>query len=416
MKCTVKRWCALASVFLLAAAVFPVNAFASSKKTVTGLTFRIQSKLEAGDKVGDSSVVVGTDPGDGQVSISLSGERCYISEADFSTSSSKVLKIGDEIQLKVVVLLNDEDEYKFKGSYSSSNIKVNGGEYISCSKSSSKLTVKLKTRPVKGTYDTPENAEWRDSGIGHARWTAPDYSSGHYDVILKRGGTEVVRKTDIGSTSYDFYPYMTKAGTYTFRVRTVPHSTDAKTYGKASEWVDSDEYYLDEKHVSDGTGQDADGTGNGSGTGAAGWIKESGSWYYKYPNGTLQKDSWVKVNDIWYLFDTNGKMLTGWQTKPGGTFYLNESGAMLEGLCQLGGKWYYLNPDPNTGTEGALVKNALYTVDGETYFAGAKGERMTGWVKVSDHWSYFDPQSGAMQRNTTVDTFHINADGVWVPN
>jgi hypothetical protein len=174
MKRTAKRWCGLMAAFLLVTAAFPLNAFASSKKTVTGLTFRIQSKLEAGDKIGDSSVVVGTDPGDGQVSVSLSGERCYISEADFSTSSSKVLKIGDEIQLKVVVLLTDEDEYKFKGNYSSSNIKVNGGDYISCSKSSTKLTVKLKTRPVKGTYDTPEDAEWRDSGTGHAKWTAPD--------------------------------------------------------------------------------------------------------------------------------------------------------------------------------------------------------------------------------------------------
>jgi glucan-binding YG repeat protein len=209
---------------------------------------------------------------------------------------------------------------------------------------------------------------------------------------------------------------MTKAGTYTFRVRTVPHSTDAKTYGKASDWVDSDEYYLDEDHVSDGSGKDEDGSGDGAGTGEAGWIKESGYWYYKYPNGSMKKDSWVKVNDIWYLFDTTGKMLTGWQTRSSGTYYLNDSGAMLEGLCQLSGKWYYLNPDPNNGPEGALVKSSLYTVNGETYYAGAKGERMTGWVKVNNHWSYFDPESGAMKRNTTVDTFYLDGDGVWVQN
>lgn len=70
---------------------------------------------------------------------------------------------------------------------------------------------------------------------------------------------------DYNGTSYNFYPYMTKEGDYTFKVRTVPHTDEQKRYGKKSEWTESDSKYIDEDDVSDGSGQDNSSNGSNSG-------------------------------------------------------------------------------------------------------------------------------------------------------
>lgn len=79
---------------------------------------------------------------------------------------------------------------------------------------------------------------------------------------------------DYKGTSYNFYPYMTKEGDYTFKVRTVPHSDGS--YGKKSDWTESDDLYIDEDHVSDGTGQSRDdGVTSTGGTTDVGWRKDN---------------------------------------------------------------------------------------------------------------------------------------------
>ena len=104
---------------------------------------------------------------------------------------------------------------------------------------------------------------------------------------------------------------MTKEGTYSFKVRAVPGSESDKKYAKKSEWTESDDMYINKEHVSDGRGQGV----TNAGTSQVGWIQQSGTWYYKYPDGSYQKNSWLKVNDKWYLFDSSGRMLTGWQNR-----------------------------------------------------------------------------------------------------
>ena len=79
-------------------------------------------------------------------------------------------------------------------------------------------------------------------------------------MVLYRGSSEVKRLKEYKGTSYNFYPYMTREGTYSFKVRTVPGTETEKKYGKNSDWTESDEMYIDERHVSDGKGQDGGGS------------------------------------------------------------------------------------------------------------------------------------------------------------
>ena len=145
---------------------------------------------------------------------------------------------------------------------------------------SGKLLVTVKTDPAEGSLDEPEEVYWSSgkytsSKFGYADWEKVEGAA--YDVYLYRGSKNVKKVTDLHTSSYNFYPYMTSEGTYTFRVRAVPADDSVSKYAKKSDWVTSDELYVDEDEVSDGSGQDKDDktTGKTGTTGTAGTMLET---------------------------------------------------------------------------------------------------------------------------------------------
>jgi glucan-binding YG repeat protein len=197
------------------------------------------------------------------------------------------------------------------------------------------------------------------------KWSSVDNSSGAYDVYLYRGSSIIKKVEKLKATTYNFFPYMTKAGTYSFKVRTVPYTESEQKYGKNSEWTESGEVYLPQEKVSDGSGQDNSAVANGQ----VGWIKTGNIWYYRYPDGTYQKNNWAKINNKWYLFDSNGGMVTGWQQRNNIWYFLNSDGAMTTGWVVSNNKWYYLNQSTTSGVEGAMI---------------------TGWINYNNKWYYTD--------------------------
>ena len=396
----------------LLAAALPFSALARS--AITSVSIRVDNNIEPGDRLPDITVEDRSGGGggsadSGDIVVSTSNSKYYIRDAEWVTSSNRDLDVGEQPKMKVYIRPTDSDDHYFKGSYSSSNISIKNGSYVSAKKSGEDLVVTLKISAIEGTYDPPEDAYWRDSGYGKARWKAGDVSSNTFDVYLYRGGSVVTKLESIKATSYDFYPYMTKEGTYSFKVRAVPGSESDKKYAKKSEWTESDDMYINKEHVSDGRGQGV----TNAGTSQVGWIQQSGTWYYKYPDGSYQKNSWLKVNDKWYLFDSSGRMLTGWQNRNNQTYFLNSNGDMFTGWFKDGNKWYYLNQ--NQGDfEGAMVKNSWVTQNGKTYYMNNEGVMVEGWYQIAGQWYYFYPGDGSKAVNTTIDTFYVDANGVWV--
>jgi glucan-binding YG repeat protein len=381
---------------------------------ISSLTIRVVSDLEPGDTL--PGIDTGsTSASDGGISVYVSGSKCQISDAEWVTSTKKDMSVGSTPEMKITLV--PEDDYYFKGSYRSSNITVKGGTFVSADRrSSEKLVVKLKVKAISGDFDPPEDAYWKDNTKGTAKWEAPDSNdTGKYEVQLKKGSSTV---TTIETTSktYNFYPYMTTAGTYKFKVRTIARTSSQENYGKKSSWTESDEIYIAKEDVSDGRGQE--GTistvqGITTSTGQAGWIQSSGNWYYRYPNGEYASNTWQKINDNWYLFDADGRMLTGWQLYNGRNYLLGSDGVMLTGWQYVNNNWYYLNPYPDS-YEGTLFVDMMYTIDGNTYYFQSDGTRAAGWNSVNGNWYYFYPDSGIMARNTTIDTFYVNENGEWV--
>lgn len=408
---------ALAAAALTAAVPFPAQA-SSDYKYITSISLKVEVELDAGDEItsGDS---LGTSKDDSGTRVYTTSDKYEVVSAEWS--NDRDVEIGDTPKITVWLEPNyssdGEYDYRFRSSYSSGNVNISNGEFVSAKKSGSDLKVELRVKGVKGTYESPEEAEW-GNGKGKATWDGPDDTSGYYDVTLYRGSSVVKKLEDYKGNSYNFYPYMTKEGDYTFKVRTVPHSDSEKRYGDKSDWTESDTQYIDEDEVSDGTGQD-NGTGApggtttpGGGTTDVGWRQDGNTWYFKYPDGNYIKDNWLKWNDKWYLFDSSGRMLTGWQKKNNYWYYLGESGDMKKGWLQSGNVWYYLNPNDG-GPEGSMVTNSWLTINGKTYFVNASGIMVEGWYQIEGNYYYFYPGDGSKAVSTSISGFVLDANGVW---
>ena len=332
-----------------------------------------------------------------------SNERYEIVSAEWGSKVDEA-RLGGTYTIKITLeTLND---YRFSSSYSSSKVTVRGGDFVSAKRQGSgKLLVTVKTDPAKGDLEEPEEAYWSSgkytsSKFGYADWEKVEDAA--YDVYLYRGSKTIKKVTDLHTSSYNFYPYMTSEGTYTFRVRAVPADSSVSKYAKKSDWVTSDELYVDEDEVSDGSGQDKDDKNDWD---QVGWIERSGRWRFRYPDGTYVRDSWGKISGVWYLFDGNGDMLTGWQLRSGIYYYMDTSGAMRTGWLLDKNVWYFLKDD------GAMAVGWIQLGD-KAYYLNGSGAMVTGWQTIDDQIYYFYPD-GHKAVNEVIDGFYVDMNGVW---
>lgn len=406
-----KRW--LAS-FMVAAVLSGMMAVPGFAGVISSVQITVDSELNPGEKLPDITISNnGTaTPSEGDVVVSVSSDRYTITEAEWVTSKNRTMEVGDEAQMKVTLSPTNGNEDYFRGSYRSSNVSVKKGTFSSASVKNGNLEVKLKTRAIKGTFAEPEDAYWRDNSRGTAKWSKPsENGTGHYEVVLRRGSHQVHR-VETSSTSYNFYPYMTNAGTYTFRVRTIAKTSTEDRYGTKSAWVESDELYIAREDVSDGSGQSSSSGGTTTGNTNAGWRYTGGYWYYYYPDGSYVRNDWAFVNGHWYLFQQDGRMLRGWQNRNGKTYFLNENGDMATGWIKSGANWYYLNQMEGSG-QGEMLANTWGEENGKIYYFTSNGAMAEGWYQVDGNWYYFYPGQGHKAVNTWVDTFYVDENGVW---
>ena len=100
----------------------------------------------------------------------------------------------------------------------------------------------------------------------------------------------------------------------------------------------------------------------------------------------------------------------GWHIISGRYYYMEESGRMHKGWLLDQGRWYYLNELENS-LEGVMFSGFMVRNE-KTYYLNSNGAMETGWVSIDGNWYYFQKESGEMLRNTWVDGFPLNADGI----
>ena len=177
-----------------------------------------------------------------------------------------------------------------------------------------------------------------------------------------------------------------------------------------------------------------------------GWANENGHWLFYGEEGTPLK-GFNNLDKGVYYFDTNGYMLTDWQTINGNKFYFepngtdpsmagDELGVMAAGWKDLSAGRYYFNPttgvmhlgwlklsghkyylDPNTGImktgwqkinkkkyyfkksgeKMGVAFTGLSNIDGKKYYFTSEGVMKTGVVKVNGNLYYFKTKNGQGQ-------------------
>lgn len=452
-----KKWIALILAGLCLAGM-PFESLAATKP-INSVNVSITSKLEAGSRLPDIQIGSGN-PSDGGIMVKKDNTRYTVTAAEWVDKSSDVVQTADEPRMKVTLTPTDVSENYFLASYKESNVKISGGSFVSARRDGDDLVVTLRVKPVKGEFDPPKDAYWNEDNLGEARWKEADNDSGCYELQLYRDDKSVYKVAKTTAKNYNFYPYMTEAGDYTFKVRTIPKTELETKHGKKSDWVESGELEITDRYVSDGKGQQKKDSSVVKGTKeTVGWFKDGEHWGYRYPDGNVCSGGWTNIDDLWYYFDGNGTMLTGWQKIGEETFYLYDNGQMALGWAKIADVWYYFLPEQEGGFSGGSMASpgwrvigpyyyyfnqdgSLYTGwlkengktyylntldnslqgamftgwikrDGKTYFADTNGELLEGWNQIDGLWYYFYQDSGEMAQDTDIDGMHVGEDGVW---
>ena len=198
------------------------------------------------------------------------------------------------------------------------------------------------------------------------------------------------------------------------------------------------------------------------------WIEDAGKKYYAMPDGSL-REGWLSfgrtyyfcekggavvygrkpVGTKWYYFDENGvRQQSKWIEDAGKKYYAMPDGAFRVGWLSFGSTYYYC------GSDGAIITNRDYAVDGilytfdkngvrqvkpgwgeykgnkyyinpstgfpytgwvsfgrTYYYANSKGIMVSGWQTIDGYRYYFYPDTKIMARNTTIDGTYISDSG-----
>ncbi len=163
----------------------------------------------------------------------------------------------------------------------------------------------------------PGSALWFTYSPGTATWTEVP-SAKYYQLQLYKDGSLVTppdgssSTVSVYGTYYDFSNWVTDGSSYTFKVRSVKASNNAK-----SKWVTSFAW-------TPGS------TSDGSNTVTEGWQKAADDvrWWYQNRRWFLPCIPVERDNGKWYYFDAEGYMATGWINVGGVDYCLAPDGAL----------------------------------------------------------------------------------------
>lgn len=147
-----------------------------------------------------------------------------------------------------------------------------------------------------------------------------------------------------------------------------------------------------------------------------GWKRVNGKWYYMDGNG-IMLTGWQKLGGHWFFLNDKGEMLTGWQMIKGKWYYFDDKGYMQTGWLKDGGKWYLLSGNGDMLTGWQKVNGKWYYLTPKKDDTHKTGEMWTGWLKDNGKWYYLDPKDGYMYTGTHIiggKTYHFDNSGALI--
>lgn len=235
-----------------------------------------------------------------------------------------------------VIELYAEDGYYFNIT-KSDKIHINGlgADFIKASRQNngSDLTITVRLKNLERFVGEVEDAKWEQGGF--ASWTEA-YGAQTYmlDFSDEKGRS---KRVETCGTTYDFRPFMQKAGDYNFRVRPLSSTRESGDWVSAgsitvskTDAKNNAQMFRVEKDVS--YKDDVKAPANEIVVYKnIGWQEESdGRRWYRNQDASYPQNAWMQENGIWYYFGSDGYCITNeYITYGGNDYYFREDGTLV---------------------------------------------------------------------------------------
>ena len=144
---------------------------------------------------------------------------------------------------------------------------------------------------------------------------------------------------------------------------------------------------------------------NSDGTMKTGWFKSGTTWYFLTDDGSMKTGRLDQGNNS-YILNDSGRMCTGWAFYNNKWYYMDKNGFMQKGWLKLGSTWYFLSADGS-------MKTGRLDQGNNSYIFNSSGKMCTGWAFYNNKWYYMN-SSGYMQkgwRSVGGKWYYLSSDG-----
>ena len=130
--------------------------------------------------------------------------------------------------------------------------------------------------------------------------------------------------------------------------------------------------------------------------------------YIKLTIDPATAQGWAKNDAGQYLYYKDGKALTGTQTINGVKYFFNTDGTLKTGWVKDGGNWRFYS--------GNIMLVGFWNIgangNNKTYYFTKDGIMVSGkWLEIDGKWYYFYAD-GSLAKNTKVDGYEVDKNGV----
>lgn len=126
--------------------------------------------------------------------------------------------------------------------------------------------------------------------------------------------------------------------------------------------------------------------------------------YIKLTIDPATAQGWALNHDGQYLYYRDGKALTGTQTIDGVKYFLGTDGTLKTGWVKDGDNWRYYS--------GNKIRIGWLDIDSKRYYFTKDGIMVSGkWLEIDGKWYYFNAD-GSLARNTNLDGYEVDENGV----
>lgn len=335
---------AVASAVVFAMSL-PAFAATDDYEIIENVDLEIYSEIEVGQEEGSEE----------SLEITVDSDGCEISSITVTNQPKNGWDEDD--QPKVRIVLEVYEDYRFASGFSKDDVYLSGigGEVVSVSRSTKKLTITIELPEVGESeyyddddydlYIDRDSLGWDAGNRGFAYWEGNDYAKS-YEVKIYRNDDEI-ETTKVLTTEndyYDFSAYFRGSGDYSFRVRAVRNSSNKGDWERSEEqYVTADEAAaIFNRRADDGYIRNSNSGTSGSSTqeGNGRWMQDTNGWWWLRADRSWPANQWSYINNEWYWFDASGYCaINAWRNVDGVYYYLGESGAMYANRRTPDGYW-----------------------------------------------------------------------------